>query len=70
MNINHTNRSRDSAVGRATGYRMDDREVAVRVPVGPRIFTSPCRPDRLWGRASLLCDGYRELFSGGKTAGA
>jgi hypothetical protein len=40
---------RDSAVGIATGYGLDDRGVGVRVPVGARIFTSPCRPDRLWG---------------------
>jgi hypothetical protein len=39
--------SRDSAVGRATGYGLYDREVGVRVPLGSRIFTSPCSPDRL-----------------------
>jgi hypothetical protein len=32
--------SRDGAVGVATGCGMDDRGVAVLVPVGPRIFTS------------------------------
>jgi hypothetical protein len=37
--------SRDSTVGKATGYGMDDRGVEVRVPVGLRIFTSPSRPD-------------------------
>jgi hypothetical protein len=42
-------RSRDSVVGIATGYRLDDRGVGVRVPVGSRIFSSPRRPDRLWG---------------------
>jgi hypothetical protein len=31
----------------------------VRVPVGSRIFTSPCRPDRLWGPPNLLSNGYR-----------
>jgi hypothetical protein len=30
--------SRDSAVGIATGYGLDDRGVGVRVPVGSRIF--------------------------------
>jgi hypothetical protein len=39
--------SRDSAVGIATSYGLDDRGVGVRVPVGSRIFTSPNRPDRL-----------------------
>jgi hypothetical protein len=62
-------RSRDSAVGIATGYGLDDREVGVRVPVGSRII-SPCRPDQLWGAPNLLYNGYRELFPGGKAAGA
>jgi hypothetical protein len=30
--------SRDSAVGIATGYRLDDQGVGVRVPVRARIF--------------------------------
>jgi hypothetical protein len=62
--------SRDSSVGAATGYWLDDRGVGVRVPVGWRIFTSPCRPDRLWASPNLLSDGCRELFPGGKAAGA
>jgi hypothetical protein len=53
---------RDSVVGIATGYGLDDQGVGVRVPVGERIFISPCRPDRLWGPPSLLPDGYRGLF--------
>jgi hypothetical protein len=51
-----------SAVGIATGYGLDDRAVGVRVSVGSRIFSSPCRPDRLWGPPSLLYNGYRRLF--------
>jgi hypothetical protein len=54
--------SRDSAVGIATGYGLDDRGVVVRVPVGSRIFTSPC-PDRLWGSSNLLSNAYRGLFT-------
>jgi hypothetical protein len=38
----------DSSDGIATGYGLDDRGVGVRVPVGPRIFSSPRRPDPLW----------------------
>jgi hypothetical protein len=53
--------SRDSSVGIATGYGLDDRGVGVRVPVGLRIF-SPRRPDRLWGPPSLLSKGYRGLI--------
>jgi hypothetical protein len=55
-------KSRDSAVGIATGYGLDDREVGVRVPVGSRIFSSPHRPHRLWGPLNLLSNGYRGLF--------
>jgi hypothetical protein len=58
-------RSRDSVVGIATGYVLDDRGVGVRVPVGSRIFSSPRRPDRLWGPRNLLSNGYRGALSRG-----
>jgi hypothetical protein len=54
--------SRDSAVGIATDYKLKNREVGVRVPVRSKVFSSPRRPDRLWGSPSLLCNGYRVLF--------
>jgi hypothetical protein len=63
-------RSRDSSVGTATGYGLDDRGIGVGVPVGSRIFSSPRRPDRLWGPPSLLPNGYGGLFHGVKAAGA
>jgi hypothetical protein len=63
-------RSRDSAVDIATGYGPDDRGVGVRVLVGSRIFSSPRRPDRLWGPHSRLSNVYRGSFPGGKAAGA
>jgi hypothetical protein len=36
--------SRDSAVGIATGYGLDGREVGVPVPLGARFFSSRYRP--------------------------
>jgi hypothetical protein len=60
------NKSRDSVVGIATGYGLDDRGVGVRVPVGSRFFSSPCRPDRLWDPPNLLSNGYWGSFPGGK----
>jgi hypothetical protein len=38
----------------ATGYRLDDRGIGVRIPVGSRIFSSLRRPDRLWDPPNLL----------------
>jgi hypothetical protein len=55
-------RSRDSAVGIATGYELDVRVVRVLVLVGLRIFSSPRRSDRLWGPPDLLYSGYQGLF--------
>jgi hypothetical protein len=52
-------RSRDSVVGIATGYGLDDRDVGVWVPLWSRIFSSPRRPDRLWGSPNLLYNEYQ-----------
>jgi hypothetical protein len=57
--------SRDSAVGIAAGYGLDDRGVGVRVPVGSRIFSSPRRPDWRWDPPKLLSNGYRWFFPRG-----
>jgi hypothetical protein len=53
-------------VGIAAGYTLDDREAGVRVPVGLRIFGSPCLPNRLWGPLSLLSIGTGALSPGVK----
>jgi hypothetical protein len=37
---------------------------------GWEFFSSPPRPDRLWGPPNLLSSEYRESFSGCKEAGA
>jgi hypothetical protein len=50
-------RSRDSSVGIANGYGLDNRGVGVRVTVVSRIF-SPPRPDRHWGPPNLLSNAY------------
>jgi hypothetical protein len=63
--INTRQRSRDSVVGIATGYGLDDPGVGVWVLVGSRIFSSPRCPGRLWAPPSLLSSGYQELFSWG-----
>jgi hypothetical protein len=49
-------------VGIASGYRLDEQGVGVRVPAGSRIFFSPCRPDWLCGSPNALFSGYRGLF--------
>jgi hypothetical protein len=56
-------------VGIATGYGVHDQGVGIRVPVGATIFTSLCRPDRLWGPPNISSE-YLWLFPGGKAAGA
>jgi hypothetical protein len=55
----------DSIVDIATGYRLDDWGVGVWVLVGPRIFSSPCHPDQLWGPPNLLSNGYWGALSPG-----
>jgi hypothetical protein len=47
-------------VGIVTSYGLDGREVGVRVPVGSCFFSSPRRPDRLWGLPNRLSSEYRE----------
>jgi hypothetical protein len=61
--------SREFSLGITTGCGLDDWGIRVRVLVGSRIFSSPRRPDRLWGPLRLLYNGYRWLFPGSKATG-
>jgi hypothetical protein len=65
--ILYKKRNRDSVVAIATGHGMDNRGVAVRVPVGSRIFYSR-RPVWLWGPPGLLSKGYRGVKRQGREA--
>jgi hypothetical protein len=60
--------SRDSSVGIATGYGLDDRRVWIPFPLGPRSFFSPRRPHRFWGLPSLLSNGCRGIKRLGREA--
>jgi hypothetical protein len=60
--------NRDSIVGTATAYGLDDRGVGVRVSVGSRIFSSPSRPDRFWAHPAFYPMGTGSSFPGGKVA--
>jgi hypothetical protein len=40
------------------------------IRLGQEIFSSPKRPDRLWGPRSLLLNGYRGSFPGVKRPGS
>jgi hypothetical protein len=62
--------NRDSVVGVATVYRLEERGARVRVPLGSRLFSSPRRPDWLCGPPKLLSKGTGGSFSGGKATGA
>jgi hypothetical protein len=53
-------KSRDSAVGIAAGYELDDQGVAARFPVGEELSLL-----HVWGPPSLLSNGYPGLFPQG-----
>jgi hypothetical protein len=67
-NIIRNYMSKDSVVGIATGYRLDDRGVGVRVPVVSRIFSSQRCADRLRGPPNLLSNRYRGVKRPGREA--
>jgi hypothetical protein len=57
--------SRDSAVGIATAYGLDDLGDGVRVPVGSRISSSLRRPDRFLGPTQPPIQWVRGALSPG-----
>jgi hypothetical protein len=52
-------RNRDSSVGIATGWGLDEWRVEFLVTIGSNIFSPPRRSDRLRGTPSFLYSGYR-----------
>jgi hypothetical protein len=55
--------TQNSSVGTALSYGLDDRG---SIPCGfSEFFSSPPRPERLWGPPSLLANGYQGLFPWG-----
>jgi hypothetical protein len=62
-------RGRDSAIGIATGYGLDDRGVGDQVPLRSRMFSPPRRPDRLWGHTTYYPIGTGGYFPRGNAAG-
>jgi hypothetical protein len=66
--------SRDSSVGIATGYGLDDRGVKSSSPGRDKNFLFSRCPDRPWGSPNLLFNVYwggrGVAFPGGKAASA
>jgi hypothetical protein len=63
--------SRDSSVGIATRLRAGRSGFQGSISGGGwEFFSSPPRPERLWGPPSLLFNGYQGHFPGGKATGA
>jgi hypothetical protein len=58
--------SRVSSGSIVSDYGLDDRAIRVRSPAGAKDFSCSLCPDRLWGPPSLLYNGYRGPFPGGK----
>jgi hypothetical protein len=63
-------KSRDSSVGIALGYGLDDGGLGFNSRRGWEFFSSRLRPERLWGPPSLLSNRHQGLFLGGKAARA
>jgi hypothetical protein len=59
-----TSEGYENVVGITNGYGLGDGGVLV----DSRIFSSPCRPDRIWGPPNLLFSGSGGSFPGGEAA--
>jgi hypothetical protein len=67
-NFCHSRKSKDGLFGIATGFGLDGQgSLPGR---SKKFFSTPQRPDQLWGPPSLLCNGYQGSFPEGKAAGA
>jgi hypothetical protein len=59
-------------LSRCSDYGLNSQMIGVGIPGGGGcefFFCTPCL-DRFWGPPSLLSNGYRVPFSGGKAGGA
>jgi hypothetical protein len=63
-------RGQDGIVSIATGYRLDDRGIRVRVPVGSKIVSSPCHQTGSGVHPTFCPMGTWGSFPEGKAAGA
>jgi hypothetical protein len=63
-------RSRDSSVGIALGYGLDDRGSRVRFPAGAGNFSLHRVQNGSGAHSASYLVGTRDSFSGGKAAGA
>jgi hypothetical protein len=73
-----------NTISQANGYRINgalNRSVGIETGYGPdgrvsipdrvqRLFSTPQRPDCLWGPLSLISNVYGGLFSRGEAGGA
>jgi len=62
--------NRDSVVCTVTRLLADITGIVVHILAGPRYFSSPSRPDRLWSLPGIAFKVYPGILSQGKVAGA
>jgi hypothetical protein len=65
--VSLVSKSQGNSVSIESGYGLDDRAIQVRSPAEAKDFSfSLCVQNTLWGPPSLLSNGYRGPFPGGR----